>query len=325
MKGSASERLTPIQDFGRILRLSDRPGRGMLSDMETLTGKGVAKAGALCLTLAAIVSTAPAAEQSNQTTKLDENRLLLAKVWDASIDPTGWWISEKYDGIRAHWDGHTLWTRGGNEIAAPDYFVAELPKGIELDGELWLGRGRFEETVSTVRRSTPDERWRKVNYMIFDAPKAAGTFEERMEFVRRILPRPAKHVRRVPQTLCAGAEHLLARRDRVVEQGGEGLMIRRPESGYDPGRSPTLLKVKPYDDAEAKVISHKPGKGRYEGKMGSIRVKTADGREFSIGTGFTIAERESPPAIGTVVTYRHRGLTAKGLPRFPSYLRIRRD
>ena len=207
----------------------------------------------------------------------------------------------------------------------PDYFLAELPAGIPLDGELWMGRGRFEETVSTVRRLEPDERWREVKFMVFDAPRATGNFERRMKYLATVLPKKATHVMAVPQSRCRGTAHLLAERDRVVKAGGEGLMLRKPESEYETRRSPTLLKVKPHDDAEAIVIAHLPGKGRNEGRLGSLRVRTPDGREFSIGTGFTDAQRESPPPVGSVVTYRYRGFTKKGLPRFASFLRLRRD
>ena len=252
-------------------------------------------------------------------------RLLLANVWNPSIDPTGWWMSEKYDGLRGYWDGRKLWTRQGNLIHAPDYFVAELPRDIALDGELWIGHGKFEETISIVRSETPDDRWKGVRFMVFDAPQAKGTFEERMQFLRVTLPEANRFVRVVAQQRCQGAAQLLAERDRIVRLGGEGLMLRQPESAYEPGRSPTLLKVKPYDDAEATVIAHEPGKGKYAGKLGALRVRTDDGREFSIGSGLTDADRESPPPVGTVITYRFRGLTAKGLPRFPSYFRVRRD
>ena len=286
----------------------------MMSDMKPLVGKGLVQLGTLWITLAAIVLQTSAGDAPT--------RLLLAKSWDQSMDPRGWLISEKYDGVRAHWDGEQLWTRGGNEISAPDYFLKELPKGIELDGELWLGRGRFEDTVSVVRTQKPDERWREIRYMIFDAPKATGMFEQRMEFVRNVIPRTAKHLKRVPQTLCKGVEHLLARRDRIVESGGEGLMIRQPRSAYESGYSSTLLKVKPHSIGEAEVIGHKPGQGRYEGMMGSVRVKTSDGREFSIGSGFSKAERQSAPPIGSTVTYRYRGLTKNKLPRFPTFLRL---
>jgi DNA ligase-1 len=132
-------------------------------------------------------------------------------------------------------------------------------------------------------------------------------------------------VKLVPQERCQGTKHLLAERDRIVALGGEGLMLRKPESQYETRRSPTLLKVKPHEDAEATVIAHLPGKGKFAGKLGSLRVRTADGREFSLGTGFTDSQRESPPPVGAVVTYRYRGLTDKGLPRFPSFLRVRRD
>ena len=251
--------------------------------------------------------------------------LLLADVWNPSIDPTGWWMSEKYDGLRGYWDGRQLWSRKGKVIHAPDYFLAELPRDIALDGELWIGRGQFEETTSTVLSETPDARWKSVHFMVFDAPQAKGTFEERMQFLQATLPKGNRFAKVVVQGRCQGTAQLLAERDRIVGLGGEGLMLRQPESEYEPGRSPTLLKVKPYDDAEATVIAHQPGEGKFAGKLGSLRVRTADGKEFSIGSGFTDAQRESPPPVGTTITYRFRGLTAKGLPRFPSYLRVRRD
>ena len=251
--------------------------------------------------------------------------LLLANVWNPSIDPTGWWISEKYDGVRAYWDGQKLWTRKGNLIHAPDYFLAELPRDVVLDGELWIGHGKFEETTSIVRSETPDDRWKQIRYMVFDAPQAKGLFEERMEFLRATLSKQNAFVTIVAQNRCQGPTQLMAERDRIVREGGEGLMLRQPASAYEAGRSSTLLKVKPYEDAEATVIAHEPGKGKFAGKLGALRVRTDDGREFSIGTGLTDADRDSPPPVGTVITYRFQGLTAKGLPRFPSYFRIRRD
>ena len=251
--------------------------------------------------------------------------LLLAKVWDPTIDPTGWWMSEKYDGLRCYWDGEQLWSRKGKAIHAPAYFEAELPHGVVLDGELWIGHGQFEETLSTVLSETPGERWKKVRFMVFDAPKKEGTFEERMKYLQATLPAANRFVRVVAQERCRGKGQLLAERDRVVAQGAEGLMLRQPDSAYEAKRSPTLLKVKPYDDAEATIIAYEPGKGKFAGQLGALRVRTEDGREFSLGSGFNDAQRESPPAIGTVITYRYRGLTAKGMPRFPSFLRVRRE
>ena len=179
--------------------------------------------------------------------------------------------------------------------------------------------------MSIVRSETPDDRWKNVRYMVFDAPQAKGGFEQRMQFLRATVSDGNRFVKVVAQERCQDAAQLLAERDRVVREGGEGLMLCQPGSAYEAGRSPTLLKVKPYDDAEATVIAHEPGKGKFAGKLGAPCVRTDDGREFSIGTGLTDADRESPPPLGTVITYRFQGLTAKGLPRFPSYLRVRRD
>ena len=261
----------------------------------------------------------------NPAAEKDSPALLLANVWNPSIDPTGWWISEKYDGLRGYWDGRKLWSRKGSALHAPDWFLAELPRDIALDGELCIGRGQFEATISTVLSQTPDDRWKRVHFMVFDAPQAKGTFEQRTQLVQATLPKENQFVKPVLQYRCEGTKHLLAERDRVVALGGEGLMLRQPESAYEPRRSPTLLKVKPQDDAEATVIAHQPGKGKFAGQLGSLRVRTADGHEFSLGTGFTDAQRAAPPPVGTVITFRYRGLTKNGLPRFPSFLRVRRD
>lgn len=270
---------------------------------------------------------APGKEVAEMTPKAEKQspHLLLAHVWNPSIDPTGWWISEKFDGLRGYWDGRQLWSRKGKLIHPPDYFLVELPRDVALDGELWIGRGKFEETISTVLSEKPDERWKKVRFMVFDAPKAKGHFEQRMQFLQVTVPNDKQFVKVVEEKRCEGAKQLLAERDRVVALGAEGLMLRQPESEYEPRRSPTLLKVKPYDDAEATVIGYEPGKGRFEGKLGALHVRTPEGKEFFIGTGFTNAQRVTPPPVGSVVTYRFRGLTAKGLPRFSSYLRVHRE
>jgi DNA ligase-1 len=278
-----------------------------------------------CLLICSVTAKEKDAGADKAASETQAPALLLANVWKPSIDPTGWWMSEKYDGLRGYWDGQKLWSRQGNLIHAPDYFLAELPRDIALDGELWIGYGKFEETISIVRSETPDDRWKLIHYMVFDAPQAPGTFEQRMQFLRATVSEQNRFVRIVAQERCKGSAQLLAERDRVVRLGGEGLMLRQPGSLYEPRRSPTLLKVKPFDDAEATVIAHEPGQGKYAGKLGALRVRTEDGKEFSIGTGLADADRDSPPPIGTVITYRFRGLTAKGLPRFPSYLRVRRD
>src|SRR5262249_6260234 len=116
--------------------------------------------------------------------------LLLAESWDCVLDPTGWWLSEKLDGVRAYWDGKQLWSRLGNLFHAPDWFVKGLPDE-PLDGELWLDRKKFQRTVSIVRRQDKSDLWKEVRYVVFDAPKLEKGFEKRFEFVEEVLRQSA--------------------------------------------------------------------------------------------------------------------------------------
>lgn len=253
-----------------------------------------------------------------------ETRALLAHVAPAGIDPKPYLVSEKFDGVRGLWDGRTLRTRAGNVIAAPAWFTARLPKQA-LDGELWIARGQFEKLSGIVRKAAPvDEEWQQVKYLVFELPDAPGTFAQRADAIKRIVAE-AKFAPliAVEQFRVADNAALKRRLDAVVRGGGEGLMLHRADAPYVTGRNDALLKLKPLDDAEARVIGHVPGKGKYAGKLGALQVETADGKRFQIGTGFSDALRADPPAIGASVTYTYRGLTKNGLPRFASYLRAR--
>lgn len=254
----------------------------------------------------------------------EATRALLANVANSDIDPAPYLVSEKYDGVRALWDGKALRSRAGNVITAPAWFIAKLPKQ-SLDGELWIGRGQFEKLSGAVRKTTPvDEEWRQIKYMIFELPDAPGTFAERYEQIKQIVAAanfPQLIV--VEQFRLPDNAALRRKLAEVVGGGGEGLMLHRADALYVTGRNDALLKLKPLEDAEATVIGYVPGKGKYEGKMGALQVEMADGKRFQIGTGFTDAVRANPPAIGSVITFTYRGLTKNGLPRFASYLRIR--
>ncbi len=116
----------------------------------------------------------------------------------------GWFLSEKLDGQRCFWDGGLtrgmlknnvpwankakderlkkeqvctgLWSRYGNVIHAPDWWLNELPKTF-LDGELYSGRHSRQEMMSTVRKLIPDKSWEMVQYCIFDVPSVEGFFK----------------------------------------------------------------------------------------------------------------------------------------------------
>ena len=252
--------------------------------------------------------------------------ILLAEVYRDQVDVSRYLVSEKLDGVRAIWDGTSLRFRSGKEINAPRWFVDGLPKR-PLDGELWIARGSFERLSGIVRRDVPDDaEWRQVRYMIFELPGAPGTFRERAEAMRQIA-RDANlpWLREIEQFPVVDRNSLQKRLKEVVKAGGEGLMLHRADAIYETGRSDVLLKMKPWDDAEAVVVGHFPGHGKYAGMMGALRVRSSDGREFSLGTGFTEAQRQNPPALGVTVTYRYRELTGSGLPRFASFLRVRQE
>jgi len=259
-----------------------------------------------------------------QSDSANAPRALLANVANAAIDPAPYLVSEKYDGVRAWWDGKTLRSRSGNAFNAPVWFIAKLPLR-PLDGELWLGRGQFEQLSGYVRKTTPqDEEWRQIKYMIFELPDAPGKFEQRYQQIKQIIATANwPQLVAVEQFRLADNAALKRKLNEVVHAGGEGLMLHLADAPYITGRSDALLKLKPLEDAEATVIAHVPGKGKYAGMMGALQVEMADGKRFQIGTGFTDAVRANPPAVGTVITFTYRGLTKNGLPRFASYLRVR--
>ncbi len=252
--------------------------------------------------------------------------LMLAGTYRPGIELNAYWVSEKLDGVRAYWDGQSLISRRGNRYRAPAWFTRDFPP-IQLDGELWSGRGRFESLLSSVRKQTPVEaEWRQVRFMVFDLPQAPGPFGNRLRVLENLFADlDSPYLSLVEQTRVSGHRELMERVDKVVAAGGEGLMLHRDDAPYRAGRSGDLLKVKPYADAEARVIGHVPGKGKYAGLLGSLEVETPEGKRFRIGTGFSDAERRDPPPVGSLVTYRYRGFTGAGIPRFASFLRLRED
>lgn len=250
--------------------------------------------------------------------------LMLANTYRPGIDLADYWVSEKMDGVRGYWDGHRLYTRAGNPVAAPGWFTAGWPT-IPMDGELWVGRGRFDLASATVRTlQASDEDWRQLRFMVFDLPADTAVFDQRLQHLQQLFdPRQLPYLQVVPQLRVQDHHELMQRLDGVVKAGGEGLMLHRGSSLYRAERNDDLLKLKPWEDAEALVVAVLPGKGKYTGMMGALLVEMPSGQRFRLGTGFSDAERRQPPLPGQGLTYRYRGFHASGLPRFASFLRLR--
>ncbi|EAU82651.2 DNA ligase [Coprinopsis cinerea okayama7 len=256
--------------------------------------------------------------------------LLLANKWDfeTGIDPTGWWISEKLDGVRvlisAFWDGKQFFSRLGNPFTPPKWFLETLPKDVKLDGELFGGRQQFQSTVSVVK-TVNSPHWKGISFQVFDIPsKASDPFEKRLETLDALFgeggSHKCSHVSIVEHVLAKSRDHVLEKLKEIEELGGEGLMLRKPQSKYEGSRSNTLLKVKTFYDAEAVVTGYEPGKGRNAGVTGALKCKMASGKTFNVGTGLSDKQRKNPPKIGSIIVYRFQELTRDKVPRFPSFI-----
>ena len=256
----------------------------------------------------------------------DAPALLLANVYRPGMPLADYWVSEKYDGVRGYWDGHSLRTRGGETVVAPAWFTAGWPT-TPMDGELWAGRGRFAHAQSTTRQQQPDgAAWRQMRFMVFDLPAHGGVFDERLRSLKALVASIQQDwVQAVPQQRVATDAALQALLQRTVRAGGEGLMLHKGSSLYRSGRSDDLIKLKTHDDAEALVVGHLPGKGKHAGRLGALLVEMSTGQRYKLGAGLTDADRDQPPPLGSWVTYRYRGTHDGGLPRFASFVRVRLD
>ena len=250
--------------------------------------------------------------------------MLLSEIYENNIDPTGWYCSEKLDGIRAYWTGKFFITRNNTRLSPPDFFTKTLP-AIPLDGELWLGRKSFEETSSIVR-SSQDKGWNKISYVVFDLPTLKTPVEDRWNNLKKLVDQIGKPLQFAHQHVIKNKEELYHLLDLITSSNGEGLMLRKPKSLYEFKRSNTLLKLKKFFDEEATVVGYTPlysGDRVVENAFGALECLTSDGIAFKVGTGFSEAARRSPPPIGSTITYKFQEKSKTGKPRFPSFIRIK--
>ncbi len=258
--------------------------------------------------------------QSTGAAALD---LMLPQVYGEDTDITGWLVSEKLDGVRGYWDGKRLLSKNGIPFRPPAVFIRNFP-AFALEGEIWGGRGTFEKTISVVKKQKPTDGWLDLQFAIFDVPGGGGGFVQRLEKAKGwFTENHSDYAFVIPQQSVRNKEELFKELRRVEGLGGEGLVVRKPEALYAVGRSSDILKVKSFQDMEAVVVGHVPGKGKNQGKLGSLQVELPDGTCFKIGTGLTDDERKNPPPVGATITFKYYGLYQSGIPKFPSFLRLR--
>lgn len=252
----------------------------------------------------------------------------------------GWLVSEKLDGVRAYWDGRNLLSRNGKILAAPEGWSAHFPP-FALDGELYTARGEFEKIQSIVMDKTPNvTAWSEIKFYVFDVPEASGGLLERLGELEKFIlqnPRSGQNLKIIKQVKVKDNAEFEAFAEAVIAKGGEGAVVREPNAPYERKRSKNALKYKNFKDAECEVTEVNAGTGKYAGLMGSVTCKSLGaagsnpdeqiphGVKFKVGSGFSDEERANPPKIGSIITYKYQNLTAKGLPRFPIFLRVRED
>jgi DNA ligase 1 len=340
----------------------------------------------------------------------------------------GHYISEKLDGTRCFWDGGIsrgmrtentpwssilnpktgkkkdkikpiatgLWSRYGNPIIAPDWFLDTLPACL-LDGELTAGRGKFQLTRSICGGDAPDPRFDQIKYAIYSAPGvsrafqngliknsnmlrevdseacmsfitsqledfegdfrfcAADTFQGELDFLSSVLESQTKQCYLLKQErlpLDEGSAHVRVAEflDYVLEQGGEGVVLRDPEAEWQPKRHKGILKWKPYEDAEGTLTGFTSGRetdkgSKHLGKIGALILDykgkrlelsglTDEEREFAYYNDMQWAShnpgKDMPPdvqgkhfKVGDTVTFKYRELSDDGIPKEARYDRKR--
>ncbi|MBU0945135.1 MAG: DNA ligase [Proteobacteria bacterium] len=251
--------------------------------------------------------------------------LMLPQVYRDNIDIIGWLMSEKLDGVRGYWDGKRLLSKNGILLHPPAVFFHNFPP-FPLEGELWGGRETFEQTVAIVNTQRPHTGWLELKFAIFDVPDQKGGFSERLKIAENWFQNhPSRFAFVIPQKRIEHKGELKTELQRIEKSGGEGVIVRRADTLYSSGRSHEILKVKSFSDTEAVVIAHIGGQGRNRGRLGSLLVELPNKIQFKIGTGFSDEQRDNPPAVGSIITFKYYGLFQSGRPRFPSFLRIRGD
>ena len=244
--------------------------------------------------------------------------LLLLKVYKEQ-NITGWVMSEKFDGIRAYWNGKNLLTRNGNIIHAPSWFTKDYPP-FEIDGELWSKRGDFENISSIVRDKNPTKEWKEIKHYIFEVPNAKGGLFERLSHVKKY---ENSIIKIVSQIKIKDKNHLQQFLTNIESTRGEGVVVRDPKALYINKRTNKALKVKTFLDKECKIVAHNGGHGKIEGLLGSVTCILDNNVTFKIGSGFDMNERRNPPAIGSLITFKYKEFTKYGKPRFPVFLRVK--
>jgi DNA ligase-1 len=221
---------------------------------------------------------------------------MLCGDMEPGVDVSGWLASEKFEGCRAIWTGSELLGRAGRRFHAPASFIADLPEGVALDGELWAGRGKRHRVIASIQSGEWDPLW----LMVFDAPHAPGGFAERIRFAETTVALSRSAVV-VPQVPVSGLRHVREIARRISRSGGGGVVVRNPAGLHLPG------------ERSADVLTFRSGILSEEATVESVesRAVVCRWKQKVIRLGLTSAR----PRVGDRITFDHDGVTDEGEPR----------
>ena len=244
----------------------------------------------------------------------------------------GWYASEKIDGWQAIWDGKgTLYTKTYKRtFAVPDRWMKLLPK-IPMTGEIKI-KGQPATKTASLMKDNP--LWDKTYFHVFDVVgrnHINKPFRERVRIVEQIVKNACQSIPdcpliAAPQIIMQSKKDIVTFYKKVLEKGGEGLVITAPDSIYDAGkkRSNERVKLKGRNDAEGEVIGYNMG-----GENGLKSLHLAfNGITFDLGIGFKHVHRQHPTAyfpLGTMVTFSYRELNENGKPKEARFVAVRCD
>jgi len=247
-----------------------------------------------------------------------------------------WAFSLKLDGVRAFWDvdKKQLLSRNNKEFVIPTFFYDMLCDiGLPLDGEIFGGRGNFSKTISVSRkqRNMDPQEWKEnLTFQVFDVIDTKNDYTTRMSIINNKITKEHDFIKIVPQTIIKDSSFdLFGKLDKFVDEGEEGLMLRRVTDVYSHSRSNGLLKMKKFYDQEMTITGFLAGKGKNKGVMGAVEVKDAEGNTCAVGSGFSDSQRENPPfKIGDTITVKYFERCKKDKNgnisyRFPTFLKMK--
>lgn len=236
-----------------------------------------------------------------------------------------WLVSEKLDGVRGLWNGEKMYFRNGKAMNLPNEFIKDFPP-FALDGELYNPKLHFSQIISILKNPQRNDEILGLKFYVFDVPHSYNnSLAQRLDELRVYLKsKPNAYIEIIPQRLIQGQDSIDKELQAVVDNGGEGLVLRNPNMPYQTGRSKYDFKLKTRQDAECKVIGHTQGKGKYDSMLGAI-ICQYNGKSFKIGSGLSDTLRQNPPPIGSIISFKFQGLTHNGIPRFPTFWRIKQE